>query len=50
MCSSDLRDVAMQGAEAKALKLSINRQLIVPPVEGGRATLLAAAADRKSVV
>ncbi|WP_119419545.1 NAD(P)/FAD-dependent oxidoreductase [Desertibaculum subflavum] len=41
------REVAMRGAEAKALKTSINRQLIVPPVEGGRAALLAAAAPER---
>jgi len=41
------REVAMQGAEAKALKTSINRQLIVPPVQGGREALLAAAAPER---
>lgn len=37
------RSLRMQGPEAKALKQSINRQLIVPPLAGGRAALLAAA-------
>lgn len=38
------RELTMQGAEAKALKISINRELIVPPVAGGRPALLAAGA------
>lgn len=41
------RELAMQGAEAKALKTSINRQLIVPPLEGGRAALFAVAAPER---
>lgn len=41
------RALAKSGAEAKALKMSINRQLIVPPVQGGRAALLAAAAPER---
>lgn len=41
------RALVKSGAEAKALKMSINRQLIVPPVEGGRAALFAAAAPER---
>ncbi len=38
------RELRLQGEEAKALKRSINRQLIVPPLAGGREALFATAA------
>lgn len=41
------RALVKQGAEAKALKQSINRQLIVPPVQGGREALFAVAAPER---
>jgi NADH dehydrogenase len=41
------RTLVSAGAEAKPVKQFINRRLIVPPVEGGRDALLAAAALRR---
>lgn len=38
------RTLRMHGPEAKALKLNINRQVIAPPIAGGREALFAAAA------
>lgn len=43
------RQVKMSGAEAKALKTKINRELIYPP-SGDRETILAAADPRRPVV